>query len=76
MPFMRSKRTQIIEPPAPVNPITGVPYGQAPPPVLDERAAAEIAAGQLALATAQPPAARPAIGYRPRDCAWVGARGT
>lgn len=51
----KSKRVQTIDAPKPTNPWTGRPYGETAPPEVDERAAAEIAAGQLALATARGP---------------------
>lgn len=50
-----SKRVQTFDPPPPVNPFTGKPYGEGATPEIDERAAAELAAGQLALATAEAP---------------------
>ena len=67
-----SKRTQRIEPPAPLDPITGRPYGQ-PKPERDERAESELAAGQAALASAVRPAPIN-VGYDPQRSAWRGAR--
>lgn len=52
-----SKRVQTFDPPPPTNPFTGRPYGEGATPEIDERAAAELAAGQLALATAEAPGA-------------------
>lgn len=66
-----SKRVTKIEPPAPLSPITGRPYGEAAPE-RDEVADAARAAGQLALATATPPPP-PNVGFRPGG--WRGARG-
>ncbi len=72
--FNRSKRVTKIDPPAPVNPITNRPYGQTAPQ-RDERAEAEIAAGQLALATATPPKlAGVGVGFDPHRSAWRGTR--
>lgn len=51
----RSKRVQTFDPPPAVNPFTGRPFGEGARPEVDERAAAEIAAGQLALAGARGP---------------------
>jgi hypothetical protein len=69
--FNRSKRIRTIEPPPPVDPISGRPYGQ-PAPVRDERDEAELAAGQAALATARVPAPIQ-VGFRPNS-GWAGAR--
>ncbi len=69
--FRRSKRVQQIEPPEPINPITGRPYGVAAP-VRDEQAERELAAGQAALASARAPAPIPA-GFKPNS-GWAGAR--
>lgn len=49
-----SRRVQTFDPPAEISPISGRPYGQ-PGPVEDERADAQRAAGQLALAGAEAP---------------------
>lgn len=64
------RRNRPIPPPEPVNPITGRPYGQ-PVPERDERTEAEIAAGQLALATAIPPTPL-AAPFNPQPSAWRG----
>ncbi len=73
--FNRSKRVTKIARPVPVNPITNRPYGQTAPQ-RDEQAEAEIAAGQLALATATPPrfTARVGVGFDPHRSAWRGTR--
>jgi hypothetical protein len=68
----KSRRVQTIEPPAPVNPVTGKPYGQVRPE-RDERAEAELAAGQLALAQAVVPAPI-AVGFDPQRSMWRGTR--
>jgi hypothetical protein len=52
-----SGRVTKLDPPPPVNPFTGKPFGEPAAPQIDERAAAEVAAGQLALATAEAPGA-------------------
>lgn len=52
-----SKRVQTFEPAPPINWLTGRPYGDPGTPEIDERRAAELAAGQLALATAEAPGA-------------------
>ena len=70
--FNRSKRTRTIDPPPPVNPITGRPYGERPP-VRDEEAERRAADGQLALANARRPAPTSAP-FRAND-GWRGARG-
>lgn len=66
-----SKRVTKIEPPAPISPITGRPYGEAAPE-RDEAAEAAFAAGQLALASAIAPPP-PQVGFRPNG-GWAGAR--
>jgi len=67
-----SKRVKVIEPPAPINPVTNRPYGE-PVAERDEAADAQLAAGQLALANAIAPEP-PAVGFRPNG-GWAGARG-
>lgn len=51
-----SGRVTKLDPPPALNPFTGKPFGE-PTPQIDEQAAREIAAGQLALATAEAPGA-------------------
>jgi acyl-CoA reductase-like NAD-dependent aldehyde dehydrogenase len=51
----RSGRVQTFDSPPATNPWTGRPFGETASPQVDERAAAEIAAGQLALAAARGP---------------------
>ncbi len=87
-PFRRSaRRVEHIPAPAPVDPISGRPYGT-PAPADTERDDAEFAAGQLALATAYGPGeylaellkaegydgegAQSRAGYDPRRSAWAG----
>lgn len=68
-PFSKSRRTQTIDAPEPVSPITGRPYGPQPA-ARDEAAEAASAAGQAALATAK--YTGPVRGgYRPQDM-WRG----
>jgi hypothetical protein len=67
-----SKRVTRHDPPPPVNPITGRPYGVAKPEP-DEQAARELAAGQAALASAVVPEPIQ-VGYDPQRSAWRGAR--
>ena len=88
--FRRSaQRVQQIPEPAPVDPISGRPYGT-PAPADTERDDAEFAAGQLALAGAYGPGehlrellkaegwdgegAQARVGYDPRRSAWAGTR--
>lgn len=51
----RSSRVKEFDPPPAVSPWTGRPFGESAPPEVDEQAARELAAGQLALATARGP---------------------
>ncbi len=66
-----SKRITQLEPPPPVNPITGRPFNT-PAPVRDERAESELAAGQAALANAVRPA--PVAAAFRATSGWAGAR--
>lgn len=66
-----SKRVTKVEPPAAINPVTNRPYGE-PVAERDEAADAELAAGQLALASAVAPKP-PQVGFRPNG-GWRGAR--
>ena len=68
----RSNRFEQLEPPAPMDPVRNRLYGEAAP-IHDEQAAAELAAGQIALANAvvPPPIV---VGFDPRRSAWRGTR--
>lgn len=65
-----SKRVTKHDAPPAINPITQRPYNAAAPQ-RDEQAERELAAGQLALATAKVPTP-PAVGFDPRRSAWGG----
>ena len=68
----RSNRVEHIDPPPAFDPVRGRPFGQ-PAPEQDDRAAAELAAGQLALANAVRPDPIN-VGFDPRRSAWAGTR--